>query len=98
MAAEKKDILFEVCAPKSKKVLIYAERVLGQVRVHAIDSDKGDIDLGGINDIWRENDNAQADLRQVKKLLNLKEDQSIAVATSILIKKINELVGLINLK
>jgi hypothetical protein len=90
-----KEILFEILAPESKQVLIYAERILGQVRVHAIDKVQGDLDLGGIQDVWRELNDTKSELRVLRALLNLPDDADVSVAISRIKNKINELAGLV---
>lgn len=90
-----KEILFEVRDPDSKQVIIYAERVMGQVRVHSLYRDKGKIDLGAISDVWRENDDAQAELRHIRDLLKLPKNIDLPKTISAMIKKINELAMLI---
>lgn len=73
----KKEILFEIYADDGKKVLIYGERVMHQIRVHAIDKEAGDVDLGSIEDVWRKLDNADAELRHIRDILNLSESADL---------------------
>ncbi len=87
----KKDIVFEVCAPKSKQVLIYGERKLGQIEIRANDAKKGDIEVGHIPDVWRENDNLQAQNRIIKKMLNLSDETDVVEGLQQFISKIDEL-------
>ena len=94
--AEKKDILFEVKAGKSDKVLVWAERKLGQVRIFANDSERGEVDLGHIEDVWRQNDNAQAELRHVRDILHLSADDDLAVTVGLIKTKSEDLLELIS--
>lgn len=92
---EKKDVLFEVKAiGGSDKVLVWAERKLNQVRIYANDKERGEVDLGRIDDIWRENDNAQAELQHLRGVLNLPKDGDIAVTIGAIITKIDEITKL----
>lgn len=88
----KKDIVFEVCAPKSKKVLIYGVRKLGQIEVRAVDSDRGDIEVGRIPDVWRENSNLDAELRAIRKLFKLPKERDIVVHITNMLSKVRSVV------
>lgn len=86
----KREIVFEVCAFKSKKVIIYGERKLGQIEVRAIDSERGDVEVGYIPDVWRKNDNMDAQLRAARKLLKLSENDDITLYIADMLSKLKK--------
>ena len=87
---EEEHNLFELRDPANDNLLVFAKRERGVVYVYANTATKGVIDLGQIEDVWRENSDLNAELFHIRQLLSIEEDKKHE-------KVIKEVASLVNL-